>query len=293
MRIADSAGLLRLLDLEGGGARTDEDIFVGATPEGPHARIFGGQVLSQAVVAASRTIEDERAIHSMHGYFLRPGDAHKQITFGVQRLRDGRSFSARRVHAYQEGVPILSMIASFQVPSDGLEHQADLDLSTIPAPESLPTTADLLGKVEHPSAQDWAFNRPFDVRHVEAPLYLRAPAEEDRTPTNAVWLKTFGEVTAGQATHRAALAYASDYTILEPVLRKHGVAWTRRGMSVASLDHAMWWHRDVRVDEWLLYVQDSPSASGARGLGLGRIYTREGLLVASIAQEGMLRLPEI
>lgn len=293
MRIADSAGLLQLLDLEGGGARTDEDIFVGATPESSHARVFGGQVLAQAVVAASRTVEDERSIHSMHGYFLRPGDAHRPITFGVQRLRDGRSFSARRVHAYQEGVPILSMIASFQVPSGGLEHQADLDLSTVPDPESLPTTADLLGKVEHPAAQDWAFNRPFDVRHVEAPLYLRAPAEEERTPTNAVWLKTFGEMPVDQAVHRAALAYASDYTILEPVLRKHGVAWTRRGMSVASLDHAMWWHRDVRVDEWLLYVQDSPSASGARGLGLGRIYTREGILVASIAQEGMVRLPEI
>ncbi|MBG6083289.1 acyl-CoA thioesterase-2 [Zhihengliuella flava] len=293
MRISDSDGLLRLLDLEGEGARTDEDIFLGATPESPHARVFGGQVLAQAVVGASRTVEPDRGIHSMHAYFLRPGDAHQPITFGVQRLRDGRSFSARRVHAYQNGVPILSMVASFQVPSQGLEHQAEIALDDVPEPESLPTTADLLGKVEHPAAQDWAFNRPFDVRHVTAPLYLRAPDASERTPSNAVWFKTFGEMPQDQATHRAALAYASDYTILEPVLRRHGVAWTRRGMSVASLDHAMWWHRDVRTDDWLLYVQESPSASGARGLGVGKIFARDGILVASVAQEGMLRLPEI
>ncbi|GHD01768.1 acyl-CoA thioesterase II [Zhihengliuella salsuginis] len=291
MRIGDSAGLLELLDLAKEGARTDEHIFLGSSPEQPHQRVFGGQVLAQSIVAAAETVDAGRHVHSMHGYFLRPGDAAKPITFGVQELRDGRSFSARRVHAYQDGRPILSMIASFQADADGLEHFEPMP-EGIPAPESLPTTADLLGKIDHPAAQDWAFNRPFDVRHVQEPIYVNAPGPGDLSPTNAVWLKTFGPMPDDQSLQRAALAYASDYTILESVLRRHGVSWVTPGMSVASLDHAMWWHRSVRVDEWLLYVQESPSASGARGLGQGRIYSRDGLLVATVAQEGMVRLPD-
>lgn len=281
--------LLDLLDMDGApDVRTDEDIFVGHSPKQPRERVFGGQVLGQSVVAASRTIEGERPIHSMHAYFLRAGDARTPITFGVQRLRDGRSFSARRVHAYQNGVPILSMIASFQEPSAGVEHQAPMP-EGIPDPESLPTTADEIGNIDHPVAQDWAFNRPFDIRYVDAPLYFNPPTEHKAV--NAVWMKTTGQMPDDDALHRAALAYASDYTLLEPVLRRHGLAWVTPGMNVASLDHAMWWHRPFRVDEWLLYVQESPSASGARGLGTGRIYNRAGVLVASTAQEGMIRLP--
>ena len=281
--------LLELLSLKGDAeARTDEDIFLGHTPPQARDRVFGGQVLGQSVMAAYKTIAEDRPIHSMHGYFLRPGDARLPITFGVQRLRDGRSFSARRVHAYQNGVPILSMIASFQDHSEGLDHQ-DTMPEGIPDPETLPTTADLIGEIDHPVAQEFAFNRPFDIRYVGEPLYFQQST--DRRPVNAVWMKTTAPMPDDDALHRAALAYASDYTLLEPILRAHGLTWITRGMSVASLDHAMWWHRPFRVDEWLLYVQESPSASGARGLGTGRIFNRAGALVASVAQEGMLRLP--
>jgi acyl-CoA thioesterase-2 len=281
--------LLSLLDLSSAeGAQTDEEIFVGTSAPQPGKRVFGGQVLGQSLVAAIRTVEPTRGVHSMHAYFLRAGDADQPITFGVQRLRDGRSFSARRTHAYQDGVPILSMIASFQEPDEGVTHQ-DAMPEGIPDPETLPSTADLLGGFDHPVAKAWAFDRPFDVRHIDAPLYISNDGV--REARNAVWMKTFGPMPDDQGLHRAALAYASDYTLLESILRPHGLSWIHPGMSVASLDHAMWWHRPVRVDDWLLYVQSSPSASGARGLAAGRIYNRAGELVASVAQEGMVRVP--
>jgi acyl-CoA thioesterase-2 len=281
--------LLTLLDLDDlGGARTDKDVFVGPSERQPRHRVFGGQVLAQSLIAASRTVPEDRAVHSMHGYFLRAGDADKSITFGVERLRDGRSFSARQVHAYQDGQPILSMIASFQTESPGVDHQSTMPRD-VPDPESLPSTADLLGAIDHPIAQYWAFDRPFDVRHVNPALYVSARGEQ--TARNVVWMKTFGPMPDDERLHRAALAYASDYTLLEPILRRHGLSWITPDMNVASLDHAMWWHRSVRVDEWLLYVQESPSAHGARGLGVGRIFTQDGLHVATVGQEGMIRLP--
>ena len=281
--------LLEVLDLsDAAGAQTDEEIFVGVSQEQPAQRVFGGQVLAQAVIAAIRTVDIDRPVHSMHGYFLRPGDANAPITFGVQRLRDGRSFSARRTHAYQNGVPILSMIASFQVPDAGIEHQDPMPLE-VPDPESLPTAADLLGRFNHPVAQAWAFERPFDIRHLDGSIYLTV--DGDRVAAQGVWIKTVGPMPDDPNLHRAALAYASDYTLLEPSLRRHGISWVSPGLSIASLDHAMWWHRPVRVDEWLLYVAESPSASGARGLNLGKIFDRSGQLVASVAQEGMIRIP--
>ncbi|QQQ61036.1 acyl-CoA thioesterase [Paenarthrobacter ureafaciens] len=279
-------GLLDLGDFDG--ARTNEDIFLGPSQRQPRHRVFGGQVLAQSMMAGMRTVDADRGAHSMHGYFLRPGDANKPITFGVERLRDGRSFSARRVHAYQDGVPILSMIASFQVADEGLDHQTAMP-EGIPDPESLPSTADLLSSFDHPLARHMSSERPFDVRHVDPALYVTAPTRH--VATNAVWMKTMGPLPDDPNLHRAALAYASDYTLLEPILRKHGLAWMTPGMSVASLDHAMWWHRPVRVDEWMLYVQESPSAQGARGLATGRIFNREGLHVATVAQEGMVRIP--
>lgn len=283
--------LLEILELsDAGGAETDEDIFVGlGDPKAPRPRLFGGQVLAQSVVAAARTVGEEHLVHSMHAYFLRPGDAGAPLTFGVQRLRDGRSFSARRTHAYQEGVPILSMIASFQRPDSGIEHQ-DTMPEGIPAPETLPTSAQLLGGIDHPVARAWAYERPFDIRHVGENIYFDVKGE--RTAHTAVWLKTLGPMPADQNLHRAALAYASDYTLLEPSLRRHGISWSTPGISVASLDHAMWWHRPLQVDDWLLYVAQSPSASEARGLNLGRFFTRDGVLVATVAQEGMMRIPE-
>lgn len=283
--------LLDLLDLNGQDlARTDEDIFVGQTPKQVRTRVFGGQVLAQSIMAGSRTVPDNRAIHSMHGYFLRPGDASKNITFGVQRLRDGRSFSARRVHAYQNGVPILSMIASFQEPADGLDHQDSIPFE-VPAPETLPTTADLLGHLDHPMAREWATERPFDMRHISEPIYL--PGFTGQDAQAAVWMRTTAPMPDNPALHRAALAYASDYMLLEPIIRRHGISWVHPGLSVASLDHAMWWHRDFRADEWLLYVLHSPSASSARGLGTGKIFNQSGELIATVAQEGMVRLPEL
>ncbi|BCW59173.1 acyl-CoA thioesterase-2 [Arthrobacter sp. UNCCL28] len=279
-------GLLDLGDFDG--ARTNEDIFLGPSQKQPRHRVFGGQVLAQSMMAGMRTVEPDRVAHSMHGYFLRPGDANKPITFGVERLRDGRSFSARRVHAYQDGVPILSMIASFQVEDTGLDHQATMP-EGIPDPESLPSTAELLSHFDHPMARHMSSERPFDVRHIDPALYVSAPTEH--VARNAVWMKTMGPLPDDPNLHRAALAYASDYTLLEPILRAHGLAWMTPGMSVASLDHAMWWHRPVRVDEWMLYVQESPSAQGARGLATGRIFNRDGLHVATVAQEGMVRIP--
>ncbi|WP_179150728.1 acyl-CoA thioesterase II [Leifsonia sp. NCR5] len=282
------ASLLTALDLTDTGARTSEDIFTGPSQWMPLGRVFGGQVLAQSIVAASRTVPDGRAIHSMHGYFLRPGDVNLPITFSVDRIHDGRSFSTRRTQAYQSGQPILSMIASFQDEDEGLTHQVEMP-TDIPDPETLPNSADSLENVEHPVAQYWASERPFDIRHITSPIYLTVDGEH--VAHQAVWFRSIGALPDDPDLHRAALAYASDYTIMESVMRRHGVAWATPGLRAASLDHAMWWHRPARVDEWLLYVQESPSASGGRGLALGRIFSRDGRLVASVAQEAMVRVP--
>jgi acyl-CoA thioesterase-2 len=280
--------LLEVLDLQPTGVDDrGQDLFVGASQRQPHGRVFGGQVLGQTIVAAGRTVDPARPVHSMHGYFLRAGDSSEPITFAVERLRDGRSFSARRVHAIQYGQPILSMIASFQTEATGVDHQDQMP--EVPDPENLPTTAELLGSIDHPVAQFWARERPVDLRHVQRPVYWEA--DEERVARQAVWMRVPGTLPDEPLLHRAVLGYASDYTLLESVLRRHGLTWATPGLKAASLDHAMWWHRPVRADEWLLYVQASPSASGARGLGIGRIFSRDGRLVASVGQEGMLRVP--
>jgi acyl-CoA thioesterase-2 len=283
------AGLLAALDLETTGARTNEDIFTGISQWMPLGRVFGGQVLAQSVIAASRTVEDDRRIHSLHGYFLRPGDVEQPITFAVDRIHDGRSFSTRRTQAYQNGLPILSMIASFQDVDPGLDHQVDPP-EGVPDPDSLPSDSELLAGIDHPIAQYWATGRAFDMRHIGEPVYFGRTKE--RVAHQAVWMRAAVRLPDDENLHRAALAYASDYSLLEPVLRRHGATWGTPGLKVASLDHAMWWHRFGRVDEWLLYVQESPNAIGGRGLSTGRIFSREGLLLATVAQEGMIRIPE-
>lgn len=282
------AGLLAALDLTDTGARTTEDIFTGPSQWTPYGRVFGGQVLAQSLLAAARTVPGGRPVHSVHGYFLRPGDVRLPITFSVDRIHDGRSFSTRRTQAYQDGLPILSMITSHQTEDEGLEHQVTMP-SGMPDPETLPTTADALAGIDHPMAQYWSTERPFDIRHVDPALYSRADPE--RGASQAVWIRTLGTMPDDPDLHRAALAYASDYVILEPVLRRHGLVWADPGLKMASLDHAMWWHRFARVDEWLLYVQESPVAIGGRGLSFGRIFSRDGALVASVAQEGTFRVP--
>jgi acyl-CoA thioesterase-2 len=282
------SGLMATLDLTDTGARTDEDIFTGPSQWMPGGRIYGGQVLAQSLVAANRTISDDRFVHSLHRYFLRPGDVELPITFSVDRIHDGRSFSTRRTQAYQNGVPILSMIASFQDLDEGVEHQDPVPMN-VPDPEALPSTAQILDGIDHPVARFWATERAFDIRHVGTPIYL-AP-DENQVPHSAVWMKAIGTLPDDPHLHRAAIAYASDHTILEPVLRGHGIAWVTPGLKVASLDHAMWFHRDGRADDWLLYVQQSPNAIGGRGLSIGKVFDRSGRLLASIAQEGMIRVP--
>jgi acyl-CoA thioesterase II len=280
------AGVLRVLDL----APADDgqpDTFVGETQPQPWGRVFGGQVLAQSLAAAQRTVDAARPVHSLHGYFLRAGDSGEPITFAVDRLRDGRSFSARRVQALQFGRPILSMIASFQSPAEGVEHQ--LPMPEVPGPEALPSISDRYAGVNTASGRYWTRQRPMDLRHVEQPIYLEP--DPHRSTHQAVWMRAVGRLPDDPALHAAVLAYASDYSLLETVLRAHGLSWSQPGLKAASLDHAMWWHRPCRADEWLLYVQDSPSAQGARGLGIGRLYSEAGVLVASVAQEGMLRVP--
>jgi acyl-CoA thioesterase-2 len=285
------AELIATLDLaDAGGAKTREDIFTGPSQWMPHGRVFGGQVLAQSLVAATRTIENERPAHSLHGYFLRPGDIRLPITFSVDRLRDGRSFSTRRVQAYQNGEPIFSMIASFQEPSKGVDHQESFP-SDIPGPESLPSAAELMGEIDHPVAQFWSKARPFDIRHIPSPIYFTVNGHH--VAKQAVWMKSIGAMPQDALLHQAALAYASDYSILEPIFRRHGISWAHPGLSSASLDHAMWFHRPAPVDDWLLYVQESPSAGGSRGLSIGKIFARNGDMVATVAQEGMVRIPEI
>lgn len=279
--------LLNIFSLTNTGARTHEDIFTGTSHWMPSGRVFGGQVLAQSVIAANHTVEPERHIHSMHGYFLRPGDVTKTITFAVDRIHDGRSFSARRTQAYQDGLPILSMIASYQTDDIGLEYQVEMP-HDLPEPEDLPTAAETLDSDKYPAAQAWAHRRPFDIRHIPSPIYVTV--DGPRVAHQAVWFRALAPLPDDPGTHRAALAYASDYSIIEPIMRRHGISWVTPGMRAASLDHAMWWHRPARADEWLLYTQEASSSSGGRGLAHGQIFSRDGRLVASVAQEAMLRL---
>ncbi|WP_417556495.1 acyl-CoA thioesterase [Microbacterium sp.] len=283
------ANLLKVLDLDASEARTTEDIFTGVSHSMPTGRVYGGQVLSQSLVAAERTLPEERIVHSMHGYFLRPGDATQGITFAVDRIHDGRSFSTRRVQAYQGGVPIFSMISSFQDEDPGLDHAEPIP-DGVPDPESLPSDDELIGRV-HPITGRLLSDRPADIRHVTGPLFLEVAGE--RVPQQAVWMRMRAPLPDDPRLHRAALAYLSDMTIQESILRRHGITWQTPGLKVASLDHAMWWHRFGRVDQWMLYVQQSPNARGGRGLSQGRIYSQDGSLMATVAQEIMIRVPQL
>ncbi|KGN34771.1 acyl-CoA thioesterase [Knoellia sinensis KCTC 19936] len=265
-------------------------LFLGQSQKMPHGRVFGGQVLAQGVMACGLTVHPDedsvpRPIHSLHAYFMRPGDDTQPITFAVERMRDGRSFSTRRAHAIQNGKPILSMSCSFQEAAEGLDHQDEMP--DVPGPDGLQSLADVFGGVDHPGAQHLA-RRPIEQRHVEGQIFL-APGDE-KVARQGVWTRATGPLPDDPLLHAAVLAYASDYALLEPVLRRHGRQWVGGGLNVASLDHAMWFHRPARADEWWLYAQQSPSAQGGRGLGLGRMFTRDGTLVASVAQEGMLRV---
>ncbi|MFT4233524.1 MAG: acyl-CoA thioesterase II [Microbacterium sp.] len=275
--------MLDVLQLEQTTARTQEDIFVGHSHPLPGGRVFGGQVLAQVVTAAARTTPPDHLAHSLHGYFLRPGSTDQDITFGVDRIHDGRSFSRRRVQGYQNGVPIFSGIISFQNEDPGPEHQ--LPMPDVPGPDEVEADAPPL----HPLTGRSIGEGPVEVRHVTGGLYFEKA--QDTEPRQCVWIRTRGRIGDDPLLHQAALAYLSDHTIQEPPLRATGHTWATPGLKNASLDHAMWWHRPARVDEWLLYVQESPSAQGGRGLALARIYTQDGVLAATVAQETMMRVP--
>ncbi|QGH70128.1 acyl-CoA thioesterase II [Pseudactinotalea sp. HY158] len=276
--------VLAALDLE----RLGADEFRGATLPQLNGRVYGGQVLAQSLIAAEQTVPAGRLAHSLHGYFLRPGDLDEPVTFTVERMRDGRSFSARRTHAVQFGKPILSMIASFQEDQPGLVHAEPMPV--VPGPDELPSSVDLFSAIDHPAARFFYRNGAFDMRHVQPQLFTGPDPE--RSTTQQLWLRARSPVRADQGRQRALLAYACDQVMLEPIMRAHGLSWLTRGASVASLDHAMWWHRDVDLSEWLLFSQSTPSAQGGRGLGAATVYSRDGRLVATMAQEGMIRVPE-
>ena len=274
---------------------SDADVFIGRSQPMPRGRVFGGQVLAQAVIAAGRTVNDlddagdhPRRIHSLHGYFLRAGDSDHPIRFTVERLRDGHSFSARRVHAIQYGKPILSMITSFQTDAVGLDHQDHIPAA--PDPERMETLAEVFAGIDDPQANFWSKDKAIDLRHVEGAIYIR-PGRQ-LASRQSVWLKAIGQMPDDPLINAAVLAYCSDYSLLEPVLRGHGLAWSDRRLRVASLDHAMWFHRPGRADDWILYTQSSPSASSGRGLASGRMFNADGVLLASVAQEGMIRLKD-
>ncbi|MFJ8936267.1 acyl-CoA thioesterase [Streptomyces sp. NPDC102365] len=286
-------GLLDLLDLE----RIEQDIFRGQSRFAVVPRVFGGQVAAQALVAAGRTVPADRHAHSLHAYFLRAGDPGAPIVYTVDRIRDGRSFTTRRVVAVQHGQPIFHLSASFQTSEEGMDHQADMPPA--PDPETLETTAEMLPRYLEAYGDQRVAQRMLearaavDLRYVDAPPF--ASVGEPREPRSQVWFRTNGKLDGAidePLLHVCLATYVSDMTLLDSVLLAHGRGgWVTGDVVGASLDHAMWFHRPFRADEWLLYDQESPSASGGRGLGQARIYTRDGRLAITVIQEGVVRIP--
>ena len=278
------ADLLKLLELE----RIEDRIFRGESRDLGGARVFGGQVLGQALTAASYTVQDRR-VHSLHAYFLVAGDVNAPIVYEVEIARDGKSFSNRRVVAIQHGQPIFNMTASFQVPEEGLEHSAPMP--QVPGPEGLPDVRELvpavLEKIPEKMRRFLTHERPFEFRPVE-PIQIVSPPRA--APVRHIWLKTLAKLPDNADLHRNVLAYVSDYQLVSTATLPHGIHFAEGNVQLASLDHAMWFHRPFRADEWLLYAMESPNASGGRGLALGRFFTRDGALVASTAQEGVVRV---
>ncbi len=280
-----AADLIALFDLE----RIELDVFRGHSRDLGTGRIFGGQVLAQALVAAARTVPDDRLAHSLHGYFMLAGDMDIPVLYLVDRIRDGKSFTTRRVTAVQRGQAIFSMAASFHRPEEGPTHHTPMP--DVPPPEDLPAELDLLRQRadELPAALRAVLtqDRPLDFRPVDGlhPFELRT-----REPRRCVWLRAMGPMGDAPTDHHAVLAYASDYGLLGAALQPHGLIFRDPGVMLASLDHAIWFHRPLRVDEWLLHVIDSPASGGARAFSRGTFYARDGELVASTAQEGLLRV---
>jgi len=276
--------LIALLDLE----VIEVNIFRGVSPDESRQRVFGGQVAGQALVAAARTIDDPgRLVHSLHAYFLRPGDPTVPILYEVDRIRDGRSFTTRRVVAIQHGKAIFNLQASFHRAEPGLDFQEPM-ASDVPDPTTLPDFATRMAPHRERLGEWYDRPRPIDTRYVDS-----APTDREgpQPPTQKVWLRADGPLPDDPVLHACVLTYASDMTLLDTTIRPHGIsAWGWEGLHMASLDHAMWFHRPFRVDEWLLYDQWTPSTSDARGLAMGQIYTQDGRLVVTVVQEGLIRV---
>ncbi|MEP6851523.1 MAG: acyl-CoA thioesterase II [bacterium] len=275
-------GLVRLLDLE----PIEQNIFRGTSPNVTLQRVFGGQVAGQALVAAGRTVDTERSVHSLHAYFIRGGDPAVPIVYTVDRVRDGGSFSVRRVVAVQHGQPIFTLSASFQLDQDGLQHGAEPP--DVPAPETLAPLPEVLAASDLPELAH-RFPVPFELRYVGEPPSLRVGDGPTSEPQR-IWMRATGRLPDDPLAHVCAVTFASDLTLLEAVLVRHGLAFGVSDVRAASLDHAMWFHDRFRADEWFLYVSDSPSASGGRGLAAGRIFTVDRRHVATVMQEGLLRV---
>ena len=275
--------LIALLDLE----KVEENLFRGQSPKEGWQRVFGGQVIGQALVAAGRTVPD-RTVHSLHAYFLRPGDPKTPIIYNVERTRDGKSFSTRRVTAIQHGKPIFDMSASFQITEPGLEHA--IEMPDVPAPDELPTEVELnalfIDKMPASMKAYWERERPIELGPVD---FKRFASREKKAPRQDVWFRATGKIGDDPLLNQCVLAYASDFTLLDTALIAHGKYIFDMDLQLASLDHALWFHRPFRSDEWLLYSQDSPSSQGARGFCRGNIFNQAGELVASVTQEGLMR----
>ncbi|CAN5495340.1 acyl-CoA thioesterase II [soil metagenome] len=278
--------LLDTLDLE----YIEVNLYRGRSPQIGRERVFGGQVVAQALVAAQRTVDPTRNIHSLHGYFMRPGDPMVPIVYDVARDRDGGSFTTRRVIAIQHGAPIFSMLASFHLVEPGLEHE--MPMPSVPDPDSLPSEREFLaahGDRMPPSMRNYfERNRPIELRPCEPEHYLQP--EQSSGHVQHVWIRATGTMPDDPRLHQCVLAYASDMTLLGTALVPHKVNLFDGKLMLASLDHALWYHRPFRADDWLLYAEDTPSASGARGFNRGLIFSRDGHLVASSAQEGLIRV---
>jgi len=281
--IVDS--LVKLLALE----QIEENVFRGQSEDLGWGTVFGGQVLGQALSAAAQTVPADRFVHSLHAYFLRPGAVTRPILYDVDRIRDGTSFTTRRVVAIQAGRPIFNMSASFQIKEPGFEHQDSMP--DVPPPETVATDeerfAALGDKLPARVRERGWFRRPFEMRTID-PQDLFVPTR--RSGSRKVWMRAVAPLPDGEALHKSLLAYVSDFSFVTTALEPHGINWLANPeLQIASIDHVMWFHQPVRCDEWLLHVMESPAASGARGLVRGQIFTRDGRLVASTAQEGLIR----
>lgn len=277
--------LVALLELE----RLEQNLFRGQSLDIGTPNVFGGQVLAQGLSAATQTVDPSRKVHSLHAYFILPGDVKAPIVYEVDPIRDGRSFTTRRVIAIQHGRPIFNMAASFQIEEEGVEHK--FDMPDVKDPDDIPDLRSMISEVPEGMPEIikryFTEDQPIEFRPVE----LENPfAPVERPPHNKIWFRTTAALPDEQSLHRILLAYVSDFNLLGTAMRPHAISSLQKGVKIASLDHALWFHRDFRMDDWLLYELDSPSASGARGFCRGSVFTRSGKLVASVTQEGLMRI---